>query len=388
MRSSDAASSFWAKESEVQYGEETSAASRPNGSASGSRGPFSCRRWRLLSGKPSKANAVLDPTVPTGKLGLLAADSGVQRPTIADVDSKNWASAATPFAAYLPRETIVPTISRKSVAAVVLTSARPPENVKKWDREMTICERRHVKAMGRMVTRTYRGKTVGEERSEPSQRRKYREKQTLKDQIYLPTLRQARTVLPRAQAPPRRDVSSPQSAENENELPSALSGMKLLSSQFNELRARLDITTVYESGQTKTLRHRQTQRATMATHCRPSQPFRITTHKVGQPDTGSSSSSLETVLLRVLERPPVCSDGYQADQEVSTKDSYDETKTKSMDSRSMNSSEDDLLFLLSALNSTSQASSQDNFSNPSTITSPSLSSSTPSDFTAASDESC
>lgn len=169
MRANEVGASFGVKESEVQYGEAPTLASRPSVSASGSRGAFSCRRWRLLSGKPKDGDAVGTRAEPN--LAEVALRT-VQRPSTADVDSKNWASAATPFATILPRDTVVPTISRKSVAAAVLTSACPPENTKKWEREMTICERKHVKAMGRMVARIYRGKGVGEDPAEPSRRRK------------------------------------------------------------------------------------------------------------------------------------------------------------------------------------------------------------------------
>ncbi|KAJ8555074.1 hypothetical protein ON010_g9409 [Phytophthora cinnamomi] len=358
MWASEVASHSEVKESEVQQGESApSAASRPSVSASGSRGAFSCRRWRLLSGKPSKDDATLDNRDSMHKPSLVVTEA-VQRPTTANVDSKDWASAATPFAAFLPRDTIVPTISRKSVAAVVLTSAWPPENTTQWDREMTICERKHVKAMGRMATRIYRGRGVGEDPSEPSRRRKNREKQALKDQIYLPVLCHARAggsrdLTPRvsksAQASPVREIST-QGTENAIELPTALAGMKLLSSQLDELRAGLDAPS------------RQTERLAqcMRAYCRPIQTSRIC--RIGPPDSGSSSSSLETLLLRVLERPPACPDGYQADQEASTVDSSDGTTTNSLDSRSTNPSEDDLLFLLNALDSTSQASSQDDFS--------------------------
>ncbi|POM60651.1 Cro/Cl family transcriptional regulator [Phytophthora palmivora] len=109
-----------------------------------------------------------------------------QRPTIAAVDSNNWATAATPFAAFLPRDTITPITSRKSVAAAVLTAPFPPENVKKFDREMIICERKHVKAMGKMATRIYRGNSVKNGRRGLSRKHHTHEKQALKDQIYLP----------------------------------------------------------------------------------------------------------------------------------------------------------------------------------------------------------
>lgn len=348
MRASEVASSFGTKESEVQNGETPSTVSRPSVSASGSRGTFSCRRWRLLSGKPSKDDDALDARVSAHK----PSSRNVQRPTTSAVDSKNWATAATPFAAFLPRDTIVPITSRKSVAAAVLTSAFPPENVTKWDREMTICERKHVKAMGRMATRIYRAKSARGDPSDPSRRR---EKQVLKDQIYLPVLCQARIDglgAPRASkslhSSPRQE-KNPQNAVSTFAIPDALAGMKLLSSQLDELRAGLEVTSerVNElSGRTERLWYPQPQ------HTRISN---TAGRKMEQPeDSGSSSSSIETLILRVLERPASYSDAYQTDQEENTMESSDEIKPKSLDSRRTNNSEDDLLLLLSALDSTSQ----------------------------------
>jgi hypothetical protein len=358
------------KESVVQRAEVAVPASRPSVSASGARGTFSCRRWRLLSGKPSKDDEAL-------------------RPSTAAVDSKNWATAATPFAAFLPRDTVVPTTARKSVAAAVLTSAFPPENVKTWDREMAICERKHVKAMARMATRIYRGKRVGEDASEPSSRQKSRE---LKDQIYLPTLSQART----SELSPRRPSKLPDQPHLREEsthntarasvVPDTLSGMKLLSSQLDELRAGLEKTSEAPETSRKAERlwYPQPQRPSTVTFSRPTQTSNSAGRKTGfHEDTGSSSSSIETLLLRVLERPAACPDGYQADQEESTLESSDGAKTKSLTSRSPNNSEDDLLLLLGALDSTSQAAtpSQEESSTSAASTNPPLSSITTSDLT-------
>ncbi|KAG7380290.1 hypothetical protein PHYPSEUDO_007566 [Phytophthora pseudosyringae] len=374
MRTSEIASNL--KEAEVQYGETSSIASRPSVSASGSRGTFSCRRWRLLSGKPSKDDAALGARVTAHKPSLGAVTPGtVRRPTTTALDSDNWATAATPFAAFLPRDTIVPTTSRKSVAAAVLTSAFPPENAKKFDRELTICERKHVKAMGRMATRIYRGKSEAEEPSEPAKRRlKTREKQTLKDHIYLPVLCEARTGGLRDLSPPRASKllhPSPGREESPQDtvaIPDALAGMKLLSSQLDELRAGLEISATSHEvpGRTDLLWYPQSQRSTKRTLSQtPNVAGRMLGHTQ---DTGSSSSSIETLLLRVLERPPASSDGYQTDHEESSMESSDGIKTKFLASRSTNNSEDDLLLLLSALDSTSQIPSQDETSHPSTST--------------------
>ncbi|KAG2948296.1 hypothetical protein PC116_g8760 [Phytophthora cactorum] len=80
-------------------------------------------------------------------------------------------------------------------------------------------------------------------------------------------------------------------------------------------------------------------------------------------DTDSNSSSIETLLLRVLERPPAGSDGYQADHEENSSDGMD---TKSLESRCTNNSEVDLELLLNALDSASQILPQDESSHPST----------------------
>ncbi|KAG2788064.1 hypothetical protein Pcac1_g2276 [Phytophthora cactorum] len=352
MRASEVASSFGMKESEVQCTEAPTTVSRPSVSASGSRGTFSCRRWRLLSGKPSKDDAVLSHRPSKAAV--------TQRPTTAAVDSKNWATAATPFAAFLPRETIVPITSRKSVAAAVLTSAFPQENRKEFDHEMAICERKHVKAMGRMATRIYRGKNIREERSESARRQKTREKQTLKDQIYLPVLCQTRTEELRDLSPrvskllhfsPRQQEPR-QAALNSITIPDSLAGMKLLSSQLDELRASLKVSS---RANERTARLWYPQAKMVATQ---------TSSVIEQNhDTDSNSSSIETLLLRVLERPPAGSDGYQADHEENSSDGMD---TKSLESRCTNNSEVDLELLLNALDSASQILPQDESSHPST----------------------
>eukprot|EP00644_Phytophthora_capsici_P002737 jgi/Phyca11/124996/e_gw1.55.241.1 len=298
MRANDVSSSFEAKEAEVRDGEVPWAASRPKFSASASRGTFSCRRWRLLSGQPTKDDSALVSNVSAHQ----RTSAMVQRPTTAAVESNNWASAATPFATLLPRDTHVPTISRKAVAAAVLTSAFPTEKAKKFDREMAICERQHVKAMGRLTSRIY-NKTAGDQ---SSRRAKSREKQTLKDQIYLPVLWQARArdSSPRSSPLPRHSLAAV-------EIPDALVGMKLLSSQLDELRAGLE-------------RSRSTERFWYP------QSIKTFPQTSNTTETDSSSSSIETLLLRVLERPPGYSDG----------------TTKSLHSEHSTNSEDDLLLLL------------------------------------------
>ncbi|KAL3666851.1 hypothetical protein V7S43_007801 [Phytophthora oleae] len=342
MRASEVSSSFGTKETEVQDGEVPCAVSRPTGSASGSRGTFSCRRWRLLSGKPAKDDSALASNVSHQRTSAM-----VQRPTTAAVESNNWATAATPFAALLPRDTHVPTISRKAVAAAVLTSTFPAENAKKFDREMTICERKHVKAMGRMATRIYNGKAAGEQPSQPSRQQKSREKQTLKDQIYLPVLWQARA---RDSSPRSSPMSRPQETMQYSltavAIPDSLAGMKLLSSQLDELRAGLDSSRALEiSRSTERLWYPQPQRSMKKALPRPTQ-----TSNTAETD---SNSSIETLLLRVLERPPGCSDGYQADHE-------DGTTTKSLGSGSSNNSEADLLLLLDSSYPTANNTLTDN----------------------------
>ncbi|GMF18436.1 unnamed protein product [Phytophthora lilii] len=390
MRTGSVVSNIEMKESQVQFGEATSV-SRPSVSASGSRGTFSCRRWRLLSGKPSKDGATLDARVATHQPSFAAINTrNVQRPTTAAVDSRDWASAATPFVAVLPRNTIVPTTSRKSVAAAVLTSAFPPDTATKWDREMTICDRKHVKAMGRMASRIYSGKSVGEDHSEPARMQKNREKQALKDQIYLPVLCKTRAGGLRELSPHRpskfvqpspREAEADQKSATTMALPDALAGIKLLSSQLEELRAGLDITSIAHDalGRTERLWYPLPQRTKMA-FTRQTQTSQ--TPGVQPMETGSSSSSLETLLLRVLERPAACPDGYQADQEESTLGSSNGISGSTYDS------EDDLLLLLSALDSTTQtSSSEDETSNSVTSNSLQPASVTTSDLTVSCEES-
>ncbi|ETP43567.1 hypothetical protein F442_09729 [Phytophthora nicotianae P10297] len=331
------------KESEVQYGEKATKVARPSVSASGSRGTFSCRRWRLLTGKPK------DDEVLSHKPRAATASSRiVERPTTAAVDSKNWATAATPFAAFLPRDTIVPITSRKSVAAAVLTSTHPQEKCKEFDREMAICERKHVKAMGRMTTRIYR---KGEEHSESVRSQKTREKKTIKDQIYLPVLCQTRTDEPRDLSPriskllysSSQQHTSQHATLNSIPIPDSLAGMKLLSSQFDELRASLE-----NSSKTKRLSEN-------LWYPTPRHPAKLQSQ-----DTASSSSSIETLLLRVLDRPLAILDGYQADHEENSSD----MDTMSLESRSANNSEADLQILLSALDSSSRISCQEQAPHP------------------------
>ncbi|EEY66522.1 uncharacterized protein PITG_17146 [Phytophthora infestans T30-4] len=188
MKASQVGSSSGVKESEVQYGQAATSVSRPSASASSSRGTFSCRRWRLLTGKPRD-----DAVMTTNPRAASSTSRRVQRPSTAAVDSNNWATAATPFAALLPPDTVVPITSRKSVTTAVLTSAISKEKHKEFDREMAICERKHAKAMDKMATRIYQTKRFGDERTESARSQRTREKKTLKDQIYLPVLCQTRS---------------------------------------------------------------------------------------------------------------------------------------------------------------------------------------------------
>ncbi|OWZ16897.1 hypothetical protein PHMEG_0009244 [Phytophthora megakarya] len=341
--SNEIASSNRRKESEVQRGEAPSRISRPSVSASGSRGTFSCRRWRLLSGKPSKDD---DTLLSTRKSSFIA--GMVQRPTIAAVDSNDWATAATPFAAFLPRDTMTPITSRKSVAAAVLTSAVPSENAKKFEREMVICERKHVKAMGRMTTKVYRSKSAKGDRSELSKVHKNREKDVMKSQIYLPVLRHEQTggVLDVSSRGSKvavhtspRHKKAPQDM-TVTELPECMAGMKLLSSQLDELRAGLALSS----------RDHEIYESTMELWC-PPQLQRSTKKTCSQTD--SSSSSIETLLLRVLERPEPCLDGYEADQEESITESCGDS-SKPLGSTCAHSSKSDLLYLLTTLDSSPQ----------------------------------
>ncbi|RLN83981.1 hypothetical protein BBJ28_00009463 [Nothophytophthora sp. Chile5] len=136
-------------------------------------------------------------------------------------------------------------------------------------------------------------------------------------------------------------------------------GMKLLSSQLDELRADLET-----ASRARESSGRMASRPESSGLWCPKPPgtagttsFRATRlsndhrHSLKQAeDTDSSSSSLETLVLRVLERPAAVVDGYLADQEEGTAES-EETKLKSLESEGSADCEDDLLQLLSALES-------------------------------------